>query len=32
MMPSDQRYDISDEEEEDKEAKQKREKFLNSTP
>ena len=32
MMPSDQRYDISDGEEEDKEAKEKREKFLNSIP
>ena len=31
MMPSDQRYDISDEEE-DEEAKQKREKFLKSNP
>ncbi len=32
MMPSDQRYDISDEEEEDQEAKERRQKFLNSTP
>ena len=32
MMPSDQRYDISDQEEDDEEAKKKREKLINSTP
>ena len=30
MMPSDQRYDVSDEEEEDKDAKEKRNKLINS--